>query len=111
MYGVSGTQPVGIGIEGVHGRAVSAPTSIEEVAQSRSLRKHLVGASNPDRIGTDEDIDLSPVAGDGDLLAGEHTVEGPRMGSRVTAVDDRNRQRTPWVPLGVGSWLQPDPDS
>ena len=61
-----------------HGQRIGeagASTAIEEVAQSFGFGERLVGASNPDRIGTNEDSDPSAMTGDGDLLAGEHTVK------------------------------------
>lgn len=68
---------------------MGASTAIEEVAQPLGLGKRLVGAPNPDRVGTDDDRHLPPMAGDGDLLASDHTVEDLWQSS--SSFTDRHR--------------------
>jgi len=58
------------------GTAAEIRTSASKASTVDPQRgERLVGASNPDRIGTNEDSDPSAMTGDGDLLAGEHTVK------------------------------------
>ena len=67
-----------LGPLGAHDRRIretGISTLIEEASKPLGLRKRLVRSPDPNRVGTDEDRDLAPMACDRDLLACDHTVE------------------------------------
>jgi hypothetical protein len=65
-----------------HGWRISetgVATPIEEDSKALSFCKCLVSTSNPNRVGADENCNLSPMASDGDFLAGRDAVKDFRQ--------------------------------
>jgi hypothetical protein len=67
-----------LGPLGAHDRRISemgVSTSIEKPPKALGFREGLVCPPDPNRVWTDEDRDLAPMACDRDFLARDHTVE------------------------------------